>query len=86
MAPDTGRETVERLARQCDVLRDGLVGSVAGPTADVLRALLAEREALRQALVKVRAHTSYTYPDKDLLVGLLESIERIVDTALEPQP
>lgn len=38
---------------------------------------------LRNALVKVRMHTSYHEPgDPDLLRGLLASVERIVDAAL----
>lgn len=39
-------------------------------------------QALRQALVKVRAHTSYVNPTVELLAGLLGSIERITDAAL----
>ncbi len=38
--------------------------------------------ALREALVKVRAHTSYIAPTVELLRGLLSSIERITDFAL----
>lgn len=45
-----------------------------------------EVERLREALRKVRAHTSYAYPDPELLKGLLQSVERIVDAALTPPP
>ena len=47
----------------------------------------AERDRLRAALVKVRAHTSHL-PGADvaLLAGLLASIERIVDAALKERP
>ena len=42
-----------------------------------------EVDRLRTALTKVRAHTSYTTPTIELLQGLLQSIERITDAALE---
>jgi hypothetical protein len=50
-----------------------------------------QTDALREALIKVRAHTSYAIlPDPqmgELLRGLLASIERIVDAALRaPAP
>ena len=44
---------------------------------------LAQRDALLVALRKVRAHTSYGLPTPELLQGLLASIERIVDAALD---
>jgi hypothetical protein len=73
--PDTSTAAVERF---CAAVNEG-------PNAKALvRALLAECNALRAALVKVRAHTSYTHPDRELLTGLLASIERIADAALEP--
>lgn len=47
--------------------------------------LIQERDRLRYALVKVRAHTGcLPGADRDLLVGLLASIERIADAALLP--
>lgn len=52
------------------------------------RALLAEaeRDRLKAALVNVRAHTSHMPGAmRELLAGLLGSIERIVDAALTPQ-
>jgi hypothetical protein len=43
--------------------------------------------ALREAIVRIRAHTSYINPTMELLSGLLASIERIADAALEaPAP
>jgi hypothetical protein len=42
----------------------------------------AARERLREALVKVRAHTSYVNPSTELLAGLLQSVERITDAVL----
>ena len=54
--------------------------------ADLIESALAQQaeriRELHQALVKVRAHTSYTNPSVELLTGLLASIERIVDAAL----
>lgn len=54
-----------------------------------LARLTQERDRLREALVKVRAHTSYTVPASGksadliaLLSGLLGSVERITETAL----
>lgn len=41
-------------------------------------------ERLRHTLVQVRAHTSYVNPTPELLQGLLQSIERILDAALDP--
>ena len=43
---------------------------------------LAQRDELIVALRKIRGHTSYQAPTVDLLTGLLQSIERIVDAAL----
>lgn len=40
-------------------------------------------DALRYALVKIRSHTSYVNPTPELLAGLLQSIERITDAALD---
>lgn len=55
-----------------------------------LRALLAAVErgdAVRDALVKVRAHTGYPpWADRELLAGLLATIERITDNALLRTP
>ena len=51
----------------------------------VIEQLIEHCEALRDALVKVRAHTSYTRPDPDVLAGLLASIERITAAALNSQ-
>lgn len=51
-----------------------------------LASLTAERDRLREALVKVRAHTSYLAPaNADLLRGLLASVERIAEAALQAQ-
>lgn len=50
--------------------------------ADALSTSEQEKATLRYALVKVRAHTSYANTSKELLTGLLASIERIVDAAL----
>lgn len=46
----------------------------------------AEHQRLRKALIRVRAHTSYVNPSVDLLAGLLASVQRIVDAALEGVP
>jgi hypothetical protein len=40
----------------------------------------------REALIRVRAHTSYVNPTMELLQGLLASIERIADAALRQSP
>jgi hypothetical protein len=41
-----------------------------------------EAAQFREALAKVRGHTSYLNPTLELLSGLLQSIERIADAAL----
>lgn len=45
-----------------------------------------QREQLRDALARVRAHTSYLNPTEELLRGLLASIERIADRELLASP
>jgi hypothetical protein len=57
---------------------------------DALRARLQEAEsraaALQKELIKVRGHTGYTAgASRDILAGLLASIERIVDAALSKE-
>lgn len=42
-----------------------------------------EIERLQEALIRVRAHTGYqAWADRELLAGLLATIERITDAAL----
>jgi chromosome segregation ATPase len=78
----------ETLKQQFD-----LAENAASILTDELAKVGAEHETLRTALVKVRAHTSYTIPASGksaaliaLLSGLLQSIERITDAALLASP
>jgi hypothetical protein len=76
---DTGARKAYAIARphEDDALRterDALAQQVTTAQQDAAR--------LREALVKVRAHTSYVNPTIELLAGLLASIERIADAAL----
>lgn len=80
------KTTYENAAAWCDALlekvsnRDELIRQFEVSTEHLIR----ERDALLEALRKIRGHTSYqTGCDRALIVGLLMSIERIVDAAID---
>lgn len=55
--------------------------------AAALRAAHEENQRLREALVRTRAHTRLPrFPSRELAIGLLGTIARIVDRALTPTP
>lgn len=56
----------------------GVSTALSVPPSDVLG-----RPEIVQAMVKIRAHTSYANTSTELLTGLLQSIERIADEALQ---